>query len=58
MHSVHCHRNIAVCGKCGEPVPRNELAEHEEEEHRDVTCECGDVLENCLLAKHKVCMYK
>ncbi|XP_059479326.1 TRAF-type zinc finger domain-containing protein 1-like isoform X2 [Neocloeon triangulifer] len=52
-HSVHCHRNIVVCNKCNEPVPRAELAEHDANEHRLKSCrDCGAQVEKALMQKH------
>jgi hypothetical protein len=54
-HSVHCHRNIVICKKCKEPVPRAELAEHEASEHDLAPCKgCGVQVEKSCMAKHKV----
>lgn len=33
MHQTHCVRNIVLCKKCDEPVPRSEMEAHNEEYH-------------------------
>lgn len=54
-HSVHCHRNIVICKKCKEPVPRAELAEHDASEHDLASCkDCGVQVEKSCMAKHQV----
>ena len=55
MHEVHCARNIVLCKKCGEPVARSEMEEHEEEEHKLVPCElCNKQFEIGQMDDHKV----
>ena len=55
MHVVHCQRNIQLCPKCHEPVPRSELADHDLEFHAEVKCpECQKKCENSALDDHKV----
>ncbi|XP_065334682.1 TRAF-type zinc finger domain-containing protein 1-like isoform X5 [Cloeon dipterum] len=52
-HSVHCHRNIVICNKCNEPVPRAELAAHDASEHKLRSCSaCGAQVEKALMQKH------
>ncbi|KAF4518800.1 hypothetical protein B566_EDAN005423 [Ephemera danica] len=54
MHSVHCHRNIAVCPQCKEPVPHSEMAQHRETQHGSNPCKaCGELVENSQLTKHE-----
>ena len=55
MHEVHCRRNIVLCEKCGEPVPRTEMEEHIAEEHALVPCEmCSLQFEISKIEAHKV----
>ncbi|CAL1277005.1 unnamed protein product [Larinioides sclopetarius] len=54
IHTVHCERNIQLCERCSEPVPRSELEKHEEEFHSKVACsECGISVEKWKIEKHK-----
>ncbi len=55
MHEVHCRRNIVLCEKCGEPVPRTEMEEHISEEHALVPCDmCSQQFEVSKIEAHKV----
>lgn len=55
MHVVHCQRNIQLCLKCQEPVPRSELSNHDLEFHTPIKCtDCGKALESSSLDDHKV----
>ena len=55
MHEVHCARNITCCPQCNEPVPRSNLEEHIEENHKQVICKlCRKQMECCLLEDHMV----
>ncbi|XP_061866257.1 TRAF-type zinc finger domain-containing protein 1 isoform X2 [Colius striatus] len=53
IHEIHCSRNIQVCRRCGEPVPRSEMNHHMEAEHVQVTCKCKMKIENSLLKDHQ-----
>ncbi|XP_076338671.1 uncharacterized protein LOC143240318 isoform X2 [Tachypleus tridentatus] len=54
LHSAHCHRNIVLCSKCHEPVPRNELESHCNEVHKTVMCsKCGERMEKGKLEDHE-----
>ena len=55
MHVVHCQRNIQLCPKCQEPVPRSELDNHDLEFHSEVKCsDCQKTYESSSLNDHKV----
>ena len=55
MHEVHCRRNIILCDKCNEPIPRSETEEHFNEYHALVKCSlCSDSVEVSALDMHKV----
>lgn len=55
MHEVHCQRNIVLCSKCDEPVPKVQLEEHIEENHALVNCDlCSRIVERSCLNRHKV----
>lgn len=53
MHTAHCARHIELCKKCGEPIPKEELFDHEQSEHVREDCpNCGKSLEKLELDKH------
>ena len=55
MHTLHCSRNVMLCPKCDEPVPRSGLEEHNEEFHTDKQCEmCKASVANNKIEDHKV----
>ena len=55
MHEVHCRRNIVLCERCQEPVPRSEMEAHTEEMHAEEPCGlCGRKFEKCELDDHQV----
>ncbi|GFW81465.1 XIAP-associated factor 1 [Trichonephila clavipes] len=54
IHNVHCERNIQLCERCDEPVPRSELEKHVEENHAINACsDCDAPMEKWLIEKHK-----
>ncbi|KAG8179974.1 hypothetical protein JTE90_016306 [Oedothorax gibbosus] len=54
IHSVHCERNIELCGACNEPVPRKEMQKHMEDYHTLDECElCGDEMEKFQMEDHR-----
>ncbi|KAJ8042819.1 TRAF-type zinc finger domain-containing protein 1 [Holothuria leucospilota] len=53
MHQTHCVRNIVLCKKCDEPVPRSEMEAHNEEYHVLELCECGESIEKEHFPDHK-----
>ncbi|GIY72729.1 hypothetical protein CDAR_53613 [Caerostris darwini] len=53
IHSVHCERNITLCTRCSEPVPRTEMEQHLKEYHSMDTCFlCGMGMEKWQIEKH------
>ena len=55
MHEVHCRRNIILCDKCNEPIPRSETEEHFNEYHAPVKCsQCSESVEVSTLDNHQV----
>ncbi|XP_078730111.1 uncharacterized protein LOC144945467 [Lampetra fluviatilis] len=52
LHETHCFRNLLICARCEERVPRTEMEEHMQSEHTEVTCKCGKALERCKLEDH------
>ncbi|GFY55100.1 TRAF-type zinc finger domain-containing protein 1 [Trichonephila inaurata madagascariensis] len=54
IHNAHCVRNIQLCERCEEPVPRSELEKHLEENHAIHACsDCDAPMEKWLIEKHK-----
>ncbi|XP_046473698.1 XIAP-associated factor 1-like [Neodiprion pinetum] len=52
-HTAHCSRHIELCNKCGEPVPKHNIGEHNSLEHANETCSgCKASIEKRLLEKH------
>jgi len=43
LHDVQCARNFVKCKVCGEGLQRRELKNHMEQNHDEVTCECGNI---------------
>ena len=56
LHAVHCARNITLCTRCDEPIPRAEFEEHMETVHRQLECDtgCGARMEVGKMEDHKV----
>ena len=55
MHVMHCHKHLVKCKKCNEPVKKDLLEKHEEEEHKIVGCDlCDEAMEESALEEHKV----
>lgn len=54
MHTVHCHRNIALCKICDEPFPKNEIDQHVTEAHSKIRCNrCGKEVEQQKAKAHE-----
>uniref|UniRef100_A0A3Q1GAF6 XIAP associated factor 1 n=1 Tax=Acanthochromis polyacanthus TaxID=80966 RepID=A0A3Q1GAF6_9TELE len=54
LHETHCSRFLCLCPECDEAVPRDQLAEHKEEQHTLVRCtKCSKKMERCQLADHE-----
>uniref|UniRef100_A0A3Q1AHK8 TRAF-type domain-containing protein n=2 Tax=Amphiprion ocellaris TaxID=80972 RepID=A0A3Q1AHK8_AMPOC len=54
LHETHCSRFLCLCPDCNEAVPRDQLAEHKEEQHSLVRCtKCSKKMERCQLADHE-----
>ncbi|XP_053729856.1 XIAP-associated factor 1 isoform X1 [Synchiropus splendidus] len=55
LHEAHCRRFLCLCPDCEEPVPKEQLALHREEEHAMVKCsKCNKKMEKRLLDDHEV----
>ncbi|XP_031612491.1 XIAP-associated factor 1 [Oreochromis aureus] len=54
LHETHCSRFLCVCPDCNESVPRDQLKEHREEQHAEVSCsKCNKKMERCQLMDHE-----
>lgn len=54
LHETHCSRFLCLCPDCNESVPRDQLAEHKEEQHTVVRCtKCSKKMERYQLADHE-----
>jgi len=53
LHESYCIKNMLKCLKCGEIVNKKEMEEHEEKQHKIVSCEyCSLPQESCKLKEH------
>ncbi|XP_028275490.1 XIAP-associated factor 1 [Parambassis ranga] len=54
LHETHCSRFLCICPDCDETVPRDQLAQHREEQHTQVRCsKCNKKMERCQLLDHE-----
>lgn len=54
LHERYCKDNIIKCPICHEAVQKEELEEHNEDNHAKTPCkECGKLIEKSLLSTHK-----
>uniref|UniRef100_A0A8C7YQC9 XIAP associated factor 1 n=1 Tax=Oryzias sinensis TaxID=183150 RepID=A0A8C7YQC9_9TELE len=54
LHESHCRRFLCLCPDCAEPVPRDQLARHKDEQHAQVRCsECRVKMERRHLSEHQ-----
>lgn len=54
LHETHCRRFLCLCPDCDEPVPREQLSQHREEQHTQVRCsKCNQKMERCHLVDHE-----
>ena len=55
MHEMHCKRHISLCEHCNEPIPKNEMEVHYEENHAKIKCpKCETEVEKMHLEEHEV----
>lgn len=55
MHINHCVKYMQCCPMCKEPVNRNNMQEHIDENHKLVHCkQCHQEMENSQLEEHMV----
>ena len=55
MHVNHCVKYMQCCSICKEPVNRNNMQEHIDENHKLVRCkQCHQQMENSQLEEHMV----
>ncbi|RVE64733.1 hypothetical protein OJAV_G00128440 [Oryzias javanicus] len=54
LHESHCSRFLCLCPDCAEPVPRDQLAQHKDEQHAQVKCnKCNSKMERRHLSDHQ-----
>ncbi|KAM9469422.1 XIAP-associated factor 1 [Clarias gariepinus] len=54
MHEAHCQRFLCLCPKCDEQVPKDQLEEHQTEQHTEIKCKkCGMKMEKRKLLDHE-----
>ncbi|XP_069003534.1 XIAP-associated factor 1 [Embiotoca jacksoni] len=54
LHETHCSRFLCLCPDCNEPVPKDQLSQHREEQHTQVRCsKCHQKMERCRLMDHE-----
>lgn len=54
LHETHCQRFLCLCPDCEEPVPREQLDQHREDQHTQVMCsKCKQKVERCQLMHHE-----
>ncbi|KAJ7990263.1 hypothetical protein DPEC_G00298510 [Dallia pectoralis] len=54
LHESHCQRFLCLCPDCKEPVPRELLEQHRQDEHSQVKCtKCNKKMERCQLLDHQ-----
>lgn len=55
MHTLHCHRRIKLCPVCNEPVPKEQMEQHHEDNHTEAPCDlCGQGIMKDQLEDHQV----
>ncbi|XP_035627471.2 XIAP-associated factor 1-like isoform X2 [Oncorhynchus keta] len=54
LHESHCQRFLCLCPDCDEPVPRELLEQHHQNQHSQVKCtNCDKKVESCQLLDHE-----
>ncbi|MBN3312129.1 XAF1 factor, partial [Atractosteus spatula] len=54
LHESHCKRFLCVCPDCDEPVPREQMDQHRDTEHKQVRCpQCHEQMEKRQLEEHQ-----
>uniref|UniRef100_A0A8C7MXK9 XIAP-associated factor 1-like n=1 Tax=Oncorhynchus kisutch TaxID=8019 RepID=A0A8C7MXK9_ONCKI len=54
LHESHCQRFLCLCPDCDEPVPRQLLEQHHQDQHTQVKCtKCNKKVERCQLLDHE-----
>ncbi|CAB1348685.1 unnamed protein product [Coregonus sp. 'balchen'] len=54
LHESHCQRFLSLCPDCDEPVPRELLEQHHQDQHSQVKCtKCNKKVERCQLLDHE-----
>ncbi|KAL4224303.1 TRAF-type zinc finger [Mactra antiquata] len=54
MHEMHCKRHISLCKHCKEPIPKNEMDVHYEENHAMMKCpKCKVEIEKMHFEDHE-----
>ncbi|XP_068010980.1 XIAP-associated factor 1 isoform X1 [Melanerpes formicivorus] len=54
LHEAHCLRFLALCPECDEPVAYKDMADHQAEAHKQVTCDlCHQSVQQYQLEHHE-----
>lgn len=58
LHELRCKKHTTLCEVCSEPVAKEELERHMQDEHAPVTCQdCGQKVPREQIDNHRVCSH-